>query len=533
MESLFEIRGDKLIYLTTEPEKLAETRPLEVQSYREYTRFVFPYNQETVSELTNLGLDTRWLAPFRQSYRPDMARGVTPMPHQWTTAEFLVGNPRSYNTSDTRTGKTMAQAMALDYLRREPGSALIVCPLSVMESVWDKTLRLVDPYARCGLLRGSKAKRLAELKKNYPYYIVNYDGLTILEDALKEAIRLKKITKVVVDELNHFGNPSAKRYQVAEFLFNENVYSVKYLWGLTGTPGADSQAVYGMARLVNYKNMMWKSKSAWQGATQYKWGTQAWQWRDRTETPEMIQEAMTPAIRFTREQVLPNLPPVVFSAREAELSKAQDKYYRELKRDLIVQFERGETITADQKSALLGKLFQICLGVVISPQGLVQIDNKPRIELLKELIAETNRKTVIYCHFTAVIDDLVEKLSKQFSVAKVDGSVTGQKRDAVFRSFRDCPNPRVLIAHQKTVAYGTELAAADQLINNGPQLSGVSTYSQGCDRASSLEQTSDHISIIDVYASPEEKAYMEALNARKSHSDIISNLFNLIGRGEL
>jgi hypothetical protein len=47
-----------------------------------------------------------------------------------------------------------------------------------------------------------------------------------------------------------------------------------------------------------------------------------------------------------------------------------------------------------------------------------------------------------------------------------------------------------------------------------------------------MEQSSDRISVIDVWTSPEEKLYMSSLNARKRHSDIISNLFTLIGRGE-
>jgi SNF2 family DNA or RNA helicase len=457
-----------------------------------------------------------------------------PMPHQWETAEFLITHPRGYNTSETRTGKTLAQAMALDYLRRiDPGAALIVCPLSVMESVWSKTIRIVDPYARVGLLRGTKKKRLEVLEWKRPYYVINYDGLVIIEDALQRLIWNKDITKVVIDELNHFGNPSAKRYKVADRLFNSPGFEIKYLWGLTGTPGADSVAVYGMTRMVNYERMLWKSKTAWQGAVQHKWGREPWQWRDKLEAPDLIHTVMQPTIRFARQTILPSLPPVVHSARESELSKEQERYYNELKRDLVVRFNRGEVITADQKSALLSKLFQICLGVVITDAGLVVIDNKPRIELLKEIINESPRKSVIYCHFTAVIDNLVEKLKDSFTVAKVDGSVTGRKRDEIFQAFRTKPTPRVLIAHQRTVAYGTELAAADQLINDGPQLSGVSTYSQGCDRASSMEQTSERISVIDVYASPEEKTYMESLNQRKSHSDIVSNLFTLIGRGLL
>jgi SNF2 family DNA or RNA helicase len=498
------------------------------------TEIVLDYSAETLSELWKLGLDIRGLTPFDFQYRPDLPKEYRPMPHQLATAGFLTVHRRAYLTSDTRTGKTLACAMALDYLRRtEPGAALIVCPLSVMETAWASSLHMADADARTGLLRGTKKQRLKILDSKANYYIINYDGLTMLEDRLLSMVLRREITKVIVDELNHFGNPGAARYKAADAVFNDAAVPVKYLWGLTGTPGADTMAVFGMCRLVNFSGMPWKTKTAWQAGIQYKYGPEAWQWRDRPETSSIIHRVMQPNIRYAREAVLDNLPPVIHMSRETQLTEQQLKYYSEMKRDMVIRFERGEVVSADQKAALLSKLFQICLGMVITDCGAVSLNNKYRIELLKDLINETSRKTVIYCHFTAAIQDLADKLKASFSVARVDGTVTGPKRDEIFKAFRAARDPRVLIAHQKTVAYGTELAAADQLINNGPQLSGVSTYSQGLDRASSREQLSDHIAVVDVWGSPEERVYMQALNTRKRHSDIISDLFTSIGRREL
>jgi superfamily II DNA or RNA helicase len=494
----------------------------------------FAQSDELLARLWPLKLDVRGMSSFSWRYVPEIAEpGLRIMPHQWETAEFMTIHDRAYNTSDTRTGKTLAQVLALDYFRKigEGGAALIVCPLSVMDGAWRSTIRKVDPSSGVGLLRGTKAQRLAIFNKPHNYYVVNYDGLALLEEALRSAILSGWVTKVVVDELNHFGNPSAARYKMADKLFNNPVRPVRRMWGLTGTPGADSLAVFGMCKMINYAAMPWKSKGAWQAATQSKYGPEAWQWRDCPETPGIIQSVMQPNIRYAREAVLTSLPPVAHFGREAALSKEQRKYYETFKEELIVEFEKTEgRVTATQKSAMLAKLFQICLGAVITDNGVAILDNKPRIGLLKELILGSPRKTVIYCHYVEAINDLVKKLSKDFTAVKVDGSVTGAARDAIFRDFRDRRDPRVLVAHQKTVAYGVELAAADQIINNGPQMSGVATYSQGLDRASSLEQSSARITVIDVWASPEERDYARGLNDRKSHSDVISGLFDGIVR---
>jgi SNF2 family DNA or RNA helicase len=252
-------------------------------------------------------------------------------------------------------------------------------------------------------------------------------------------------------------------------------------------------------------------------------------WEDKPEAPMVIQQVMQPNIRYKKEDVLSSLPPVVTSSRSTELTKEQFKLYAEMKEQMIALTKENEVVTADQKAALISKLFQIALGTVITDNGIARLDNRLRVDLIEELIKSTERKTVIFVSFVAAIDDLVTQLNnRKIKTVKVDGSVTGNTRDNIFRDFQKPGGTEVLVAHPITTAYGVELAAADQLILNGPLVSGTHTYMQGIERLSSAKQESDSISIVELTATEEERYFFSQLNKKTGKANATAKLFELI-----
>jgi SNF2 family DNA or RNA helicase len=493
---------------------------------------VFRKTPENIDLLGNYGFNLTALSPFRRDYRPPLLEGqFRPMPHQVETAAFLTQHPRCYVTSEMRTAKTGAVVMALDYLNQtgESGKTLIVCPASIMHGVWARSVERTL-HVSVGLLRGTPAARRKVLSQPYGYYVINYEGLDVIADDLEDLLEKGTIDKVVVDELNHYGNPSSKRFKVADRLFNSHGTRVKWLWGLTGTPGADPVAVYGYCRLINFDNMPWKTKGSWQDAVQYKYGREAWMWRDRDCAPDLINQVMRPNIRFTVKEVLPNLPPVVYERWEAPMSKEQRAAYDGLKSVMIAQLATGEFIEATQKAALLSKLFQISTGTAITDRGPRDIPCPERLKVLAEAVKETSAKSVVFVSFVSAAHKVTDYLNGiGIHAAKVTGQVTGATRDAIFRDFQETDKYRVLVAHPTTTAYGTELAAADQLILYGPTMQGCHTYMQGTHRLSSVKQTSDLIKIIELSSSPEEDIFFDALRERESRAKAIGLVFESLG----
>jgi SNF2 family DNA or RNA helicase len=465
---------------------------------------VFKNDPEIVRRFENFGV----IIP--DLYAGPLVEGLwTPTPYQIETTIFLSKNPRAYCTSDTRTGKTGAVVLALDRLNQmgEPGATLIVSPASVMRGVWGRTIE-TTLRQNVGICRGTARQREKILEAGYPYYVINFEGLAVVRNKLEEMINKKVITKVVIDELNAYGNPSSKRFRTAERLFNAYNREVKWLWGLTGTPGADILAVYGYCRLVNFDRMPWKYRGAWQLQVQRKTGPMAWMWENKPEAVALMGEVMQPNIRVTREQAVKYLPPVVWSRREAELSREQKEAYTTMRNEMIFKLKSGEVIEATQKAHMLSKLFQIAQGSVVGENGTVNLYCNERLDLLIEIIKESMAKTVIFASFVGSLKMATDYLNKRgVHAVRIDGSVTGRIRDQIFSDFQNTEKYKVLVAHPATTAYGTELAAADQLILNGPLLNGTHTYMQGVSRLSSSKQKSNQIRIIEVTSTREESVF--------------------------
>lgn len=499
------------------------------------TLIYLPIHDDTLKLMRNLGLNTIGMEPFHFQYQPPLVEGkYQPMAHQLSSAAFMSSRERCFNTSTMRTGKTGSVILAIDYLqsvKHIPGAALIIATVSNLTGVWYKTITETLPHKTSVVVHGGSGKRdrLKKLEQDADYYIINYDGAKMIEKELSDMVKSGQIAYVVLDELTHYGNIKSQRWVAMDKIVNGD-RPVKYCWGLTGSPGGDSLAVYGFIKLVNPTKIPCKWLSSWKELVQYRYGRETWQWRDRDEAPAIISRTMQPTIRFDKKDIM-DLPPVVYQVRDCELTKEQHAAYKQMKDEMITLTEKGELIEAVHKASMLHKLFQIILGSVIGENGkLINFDNKPRLNTLLEVIGESTQKVVIFSPYTGAINRLVTQLSDKYTVAKVDGSVTGKRRTEIFHDFQEKDNPHILVCHPETTAFGVELAAADTMVFNGPPLSGGFIYEQALERLSSMKQKAKQITIVQLVSTPEERKFFAGLDMGVKSSELINDLFVSITR---
>ncbi|MDR1111256.1 MAG: hypothetical protein LBP92_11325 [Deltaproteobacteria bacterium] len=496
--------------------------------------FVFPNDEGTLRRLWWLGADVTAAAPFR-AWRPPLVEGRhAPDPHQLEMAAFMTVHPRCYNGSTPRTGKTGATAMALEYLRTHgmPGRTLVVCPLTIVETTWGRTLRPMTG-AGVAILRGSRERRLKALGDGRPgYLVINPDGLKILEPELKAMIDAGEIDKAVIDELTAYGDHESGRWRVLNRLLNVG-RRVPVVWGLSGTLTAGMEHVFGMARLVNREQLAYRSLTAWRGAIWYYWGTEAWQHHERPEAEDIVFQTLQPQIRYAKEDVIPDIPGLRTETVMVGLTGAQRDAIGELRDTGRAWLEGGQEIRGDRKASLVQKLFQISLGHVKAADGAVaRLDAGPRLEAIRRIVADGPGKTVIFGTYVGVNEALVRHLrGRGLTVERVDGSVTGQRRDRIFRAFQDEADPRALVVHAMTTAYGTELSRADKMIFNGPMLSGTHVYLQALERLSSRWQAAAEVRAFHVFATAEERRFQEGLDGRATRANCMADAFKALTGG--
>jgi hypothetical protein len=515
-----------------------------------------PYNMDTLQLLKNLNCNTKGLEVIRHDFPHPLVSGqYSLMPHQITTAAFLVDNTRAFCSSTMRTGKTASAIVAARFLQmqRRAAGCLCIAPKSILWGVWEREILEMYPEATVLVLHHKDAKKRRELlQQDADFYIINYDGIKIIREELKDAVDAGRITMAIIDEVTHYANSRSELWNAADQVLNGTRWQiypgrtiidgsgnqvklkdrrsrlpdgkpVEYVWGLTGTPGSPDM-VYGEMRLVTPGTMK-MSYTSWRDLTMIQFG---FKWVPREGYKDVIYSYMQPCIRFDKADIM-TLPPVTHTGADADLSTAQSKLYKNIRKDMVALAESGEEIKAPTKAALTFKLLQIAQGVVrAEEESTVEIDAKPRIDNLVEIIESASQKVVIFCAFTAVID-LVERELKArgYTVGVVDGRVVGTKRDKVFRQFQDEKDPHIILCHPKTTAFGVELAAADTMVFYGPPVSGEFVYQQAVERMSSLKQRASSIQIIHQSACAEERKLFRSIKEGVSVNEAINDMFTM------
>ena len=393
----------------------------------------------------------------------------TPFDHQKTTASFLTMNPRAFCFNEQGTGKTASAIWAADFLMKQGKikRALIICPLSIMDSAWRADLFSFAMHRTVDIAHGAKKKRQEIIASDAEFVIINYDGVEIVKDDIANG----GFDLIIVDEATHYKNAQSKRWKVLASIMNGKTW----LWMMTGTPAAQSPVdAYGLAKLVNPKEVP-RFFGAFRELVMHK--VTQFKWAPKPNANDIVYNCLQPAIRFTKEQCL-DLPEMTYVKREVELTAQQKKYY-ELLRKQMMTTAAGEQITAANAAVAMNKLLQISCGAVYSDTGeTVEFDVKNRYKVLREVIDESSQKVLIFVPFKHVIGILKEKLTKEgITNDVINGDVSANKRTAIFKAFQETDNPRVLIIQPQAAAHGVTLTAANTIVWWGPT-SSLETYAQ-------------------------------------------------------
>lgn len=446
----FDAQKNVVVYDTPNDDRIITHVPDAFKLHNGYV--AAPATLYNLQLLRYLGFPT--IQPMDVDY--DWPGKYTPFNAQRVTANFLSVHPRAFVLNDMGTGKTLAALWAADFvMRANPGvRCLIVAPLSTLERVWaDAIFQNLLGRRSCVVLHGSAEKRKELLQREADFYVINYDGVEVLQ---KELAERTDIRMVIVDEASAYRNRTSIRHRLARKLLANR----DYLWMMTGTPTPNGPTdAYGMAKLVN--NCFGEGWQSYHDRVMTRVGM--FKWVPKQGAHNEAYKLLQPAVRFAIKDCL-DLPPCTTQARDVDLSLAQMAEYKAMKRDLQIQSSKGP-ITAANEAGLRLKLLQISCGAIYGVNKEVHyIDTTPRIKALKEAISQCNEKIIVYAPFTSVVRMLSRELKKDYSVAVINGEISAKERNETFRAFTDDPNPRILVADPRTMSHGLTLVAATVIV---------------------------------------------------------------------
>lgn len=476
-----------------------------------------------------------WPRSVRALRSPENPDGA-PFHGQIETANFFAVHPRSCCFSDMGAGKTLSALWAADAVMRdfekhgEKARCIIVAPLSTLQDVWLDTLNTHFMGRRRGVIvHGSEAKRLEALAGDFDFYLINHDGLKVGAKLLRaksnrppriefigfaaELAARTDIRIAVIDEVGGFRDSKSDRSRVARALLAER----DYLWLLTGTPTPNGPLdAYGIAKLLN--NAHGEAFTHYKNRTMMQVPNSAFKMVPQAGSTEKAMELLKPFIRFPVDLKVG----LSIQNRHVELTTVQLDLMRELKRELLVEMGKNK-VEAVNSAALRLKLLQICCGAVYDDNHKAhEIDVQPRLQVLREIIAEAG-KVLVFAPFTSAVN-LIHNGLKNVSKELIVGDVPPVERTRIMREFQN-GDLNVIIASAEPISRGQNLTAACVSVWWGP-VDKCETYIQANKRIHRPGQTRP-CTVVNLSGSPVEKETYRRLAAQESMQGLLLKLVEM------
>jgi SNF2 family DNA or RNA helicase len=481
------------------------------------TLVAVPHRPDETRVLRNLGFDVPAPMPIHYDW-PKAGGRYDPFEAQRETASFLTMHSRAYCLNSMGTGKTNAALWAYDYLRRvkQVKRALVVCPLSTMERTWGDGVFCTFPHLDFAVLHGTRERRLKLLDSDVHIYIINIDGIRTIE---KQLAKRPDIDLIIVDELAMARNAGTERWKSLNLICNKQ--SDRRVWGLTGSPTPNSPFDAGAQMCLVTPNNRDVPKYAGRFKDLVMRQVTPFKWVPRDNANDIIHQMMQPAIRFSLDDCT-DLPEQTFVTREVEMTQEQKQAYKDMLGKLAAEVKGGQLLAVNE-AVKANKLIQIATGAAYDTAGNeVIMDNKPRMDAVKEMIEESEGKVIVFVPLTGALEYVAGELRKQWSVEVVHGATSKPQRDEIFRSFQVAEDPHVLVANASTMSHGLTLTAATTIIWYAPVHSNE-TYEQACARVRRPGQTRTTV-IAHIAGSDIERKVYKRLKEKQSMQGVLLDM---------
>jgi SNF2 family DNA or RNA helicase len=411
-----------------------------------------------------------------------------------------------------------------------------------METVWAKAIfGNFLSHRRTEILYGSAERRLAKLRSDADFFVLNFDGVgvgartgnkgIVLEGFSKVLAERADIRMVIVDEASAYKDAQTKRHRIARMVIGKRDHLI--LMTGTPTPNRPSDA-YGLTKMVN--NAWGKSFTTFRSECEVQ--VSPYIWKPRTDGYQYARKFLSPSIRFDIQDIWDG-PELTTQQREVDLTTQQKKLMADLKRDLQIEIKSGQRISALNEASARLKFIQISLGAVYDQDHLAhRVDAAPRLEELKAVIREAPAKLLIFVPLTSVVNLLYKELTtkvdahgktrEHWTAEIINGQTHPKDRSRIFQAFQNEADPRILIADPAAMAHGLDLWAARTVVWYAP-IDKTELYLQANKRAHRPGQKFP-VTIVQLVSNLLEKEIFRRLDHNETMQGV---LLDMIKKGEL
>lgn len=373
----------------------------------------------------------------------------SPHNYQSYAISYIETHPIAAVLLDMGLGKTVISLTAIADLLFDSFEAhriLVVAPLRVARDTWPAEIAKWEhlqhlTYAVCV---GTPKERRAALMSGADITIINRENLGWLIDSSGFDF---DYDMVVIDELSSFKNHKSKRFQSLMKVRPK----VKRIIGLTGTPSSNGlMDLWAEFKLLDFGEHLGRFITYYRNnyfIPDKRNGEIIYSYKPMAYAEDAIYRKISDITISMKSTDHLQMPELITSQYEVQLSEEEEKRYEELKADFILELPEGE-ITAANAASLTGKLSQLANGAIYDDDGNIIEFHDRKLDALEDLIEAANGKPLLVAYWFK--HDL-HRIKKRFDVREIKSS-----KDITDWNNGDIP---VAVIHPASAGHGLNLQA--------------------------------------------------------------------------
>ena len=373
----------------------------------------------------------------------------SPHNYQSYAIDYIETHPIAAVLLDMGLGKTVISLTAIADLLFDSFEAhriLVVAPLRVARDTWpaERSKWKHLKHLTYAVAVGTVKERKAALSAGADITIINRENLGWLIDSSGYEF---DYDMVIIDELSSFKNHKSKRFQSLMKVRPK----VKRIIGLTGTPSSNGlMDLWAEFKLLDFGERLGRFITHYRNnyfIPDKRNGEIIYSYKPMPYAEDAIYRKISDITISMKSTDHLQMPELITSQYEVQLSEEEEQRYEELKADFILELPEGE-ITAANAASLTGKLSQLANGAIYDDEGNIVEFHDRKLDALEDIIESANGKPLLVAYWFK--HDL-QRIKKRFDVREIKTS-----KDIIDWNNGDIP---VAVIHPASAGHGLNLQA--------------------------------------------------------------------------
>ena len=373
----------------------------------------------------------------------------SPHNYQSYAIDYIETHPIAAVLLDMGLGKTVISLTAIADLLFDSFEAhriLVVAPLRVARDTWPAEISKWQhlKHLTYAVAVGTVKERKAALSAGADITIINRENLGWLIDSSGYEF---DYDMVIIDELSSFKNHKSKRFQSLMKVRPK----VKRIIGLTGTPSTNGlMDLWAEFKLLDFGERLGRFITHYRNnyfIPDKRNGEIIYSYKPMPYAEDAIYRKISDITISMKSTDHLQMPELITSQYEVQLSEDEEQRYEELKADFILELPEGE-IPAANAASLTGKLSQLANGAIYDDEGNIVEFHDRKLDALEDIIESANGKPLLVAYWFK--HDL-QRIKKRFDVREIKTS-----KDIIDWNNGDIP---VAVIHPASAGHGLNLQA--------------------------------------------------------------------------